>query len=1348
MSIEGLRTVLEKEAIVATPSASDLMTRPEAVDVTFRRHVRTYVPLGRASGSDDDSMSIAEYEKRVIDLIHKGGAPKGYLTAEYGYGKTSTALYLWHRCREAGILAVPPFQLEHLGDLLTATTGWARYELERMTPGLGTEADSIHRHYSDRNLETLAEGDERTLAVLQAQWTAGNLSLNLNAADYIAYFEEMTALALRGGFEGLLVLPDEIQQYIEPSIRAGRPDPIAPLFNVVQAWHTRRGYLRAGLVLVIPAKELGVINDQRGDLVQRLKDDRLGFDLRTIYDAQFAGRLWGQLATEFDFKAEAQRVISPDALSSLGQIAARADLANGPRTVVAGFQYAIQRHIEGSSKAPPLTPIGLVEAFLAGNIRFDYESKLQNVTNQHLASPLVVRQPEYVPAVKLLAAFPTSGATPDVIERAELTEVVDELDRLAHGEIVITMGGGIDNAGNRLPQGYTLLNLEPHSELTTSWLIQTLKEYTRAYVDESSIVADRVREGFCALLRRRVLPDAHWKLREDIPKRLTDSRSFLFEGSFPLTQRRYPERQLLVRVLVDDEEPRGALEADIVVDFVLRRNFDVVEAKRRGLPGQLVLDRATGCARVELNLYHRDTEEIYGDLQTRLQPVVSPHRVTPLLMLSFHELLEEKRRASQIPGDVEVEVTQDFQPALIDHSLEELFNAGLGTGINANGPRIVEVLFQQLCESRFPAYDTVMQATNWPTAFRDYRLALSHLDNRDERQGTLPVVGTKREIAERFNRSNTSFDTFAATFTAFIEIPLEAAWKSNNRASVRFTLHPFEQQVIDAVRVGSSKKAAANGAAPVDVRFVSLSSIFELGESLGYRRKEVDELLEVMRERQLVEFIAERDEIHEFPHAAIRVEDLRRDIAQLVDRFSVLQTAWPEDADIARVKATLLKMQNEVAPGASTLADTRLGTFSQAVSAYEREYSKLRDGKLADLRGSARRLTDRVGTDLRQRYRLHETLDGNEFAPLLNVVAQHLLDRADALQLRSARVRDDALELLGELQLEQPEVGLLVSAREQLVDMQARERQSLSEHQELDARCQEFEVARRVQRSAVDFSALLDLAPASEVVDVRTAFDAFTQSVQAELSSRKELALGAASTWETELQQLRGQVTALQLVRQSAFDEQLATYRALLEKYLNLPVGNQVFRTSFNPRDPDASERDLQREIVELINGRLTRILENLETWRAQAQQVLTSDELTYAADHAHARQNWEALRDTSTTAMRATRGLRSELENPALHTPAALEPALSELRSVLAQVASAGQLHGTLEAELTAQQLTQDERPVLDVIAKVAAERDGRAEIADVLAASGDRSWELVRALYGKRRVRIYISPVGSPDA
>src|SRR5579875_3719387 len=145
---EYLQVLLNKEPIIATWTAQDLLEHPETVRESYLKHVRSFVIIGRgATLTDNDQPTITEYEKRLIKLVKEKGAAKGYITAEYGYGKTSTAAFIWHRCEQSEIVAVPPFQIQKLEHLLSATYGWVQFKLTSSAPQLLPRAEQIYQTY-------------------------------------------------------------------------------------------------------------------------------------------------------------------------------------------------------------------------------------------------------------------------------------------------------------------------------------------------------------------------------------------------------------------------------------------------------------------------------------------------------------------------------------------------------------------------------------------------------------------------------------------------------------------------------------------------------------------------------------------------------------------------------------------------------------------------------------------------------------------------------------------------------------------------------------------------------------------------------------------------------------------------------------------------------------------------------------------------------------------------------------------------------------------------------------------------------------------------------------------------
>lgn len=69
--------------------------------------------------------------------------------------------------------------------------------------------------------------------------------------------------------------------------------------------------------MIIPLKEIGVIREARGrdDLLHRMRE--LSLDLCSVYDPDFATRLWERLAEEFDFLDIKNNVVKPETLKAL-----------------------------------------------------------------------------------------------------------------------------------------------------------------------------------------------------------------------------------------------------------------------------------------------------------------------------------------------------------------------------------------------------------------------------------------------------------------------------------------------------------------------------------------------------------------------------------------------------------------------------------------------------------------------------------------------------------------------------------------------------------------------------------------------------------------------------------------------------------------------------------------------------------------------------------------------------------------------------------------------------------------------------------------------------------------------
>ena len=154
MSVEGLKVILEKEEIIVTYQSQDFIDRPKQVDEIYKSHLRTYVPMH--SGAGADALSAEVFTQRFVQAVQNGRVPRGYVTADFGYGKTSTGLYIWGQAADSRLLAIPPFQLNSLMDFITASYGWVNYILGSAKPSLQKQAFRLYEDYRNRSVAWVA----------------------------------------------------------------------------------------------------------------------------------------------------------------------------------------------------------------------------------------------------------------------------------------------------------------------------------------------------------------------------------------------------------------------------------------------------------------------------------------------------------------------------------------------------------------------------------------------------------------------------------------------------------------------------------------------------------------------------------------------------------------------------------------------------------------------------------------------------------------------------------------------------------------------------------------------------------------------------------------------------------------------------------------------------------------------------------------------------------------------------------------------------------------------------------------------------------------------------------------
>lgn len=1185
MSLEGLDYILNKREVVPTVSARDLMERAEQVEADYKRHVRTYVPISRSAEGNGGQLSVERFERRIIKSVKEARLPRGYLTAEYGYGKTSTALYLWDRAEEANLVAVPPFQMLQLPDLVIATHGWVRHRLSTRRPDLIAQADDLYARTTSRSIQTAVEESNANEATIR-QWVRdGRFILDLQTADYLRYFEEITAIVQNAGFDGLIVLPDEIQQYIEPQMRSRAGDPIAPFFNLLQGLATREGYLCFGFIMVIPLKEIGVIREARGrgDLLQRMVEYSL--DLSTVYDQDFARRLWEKLSHVFDYADVASDIVKPETLDALGEIASREDLSNGPRTVINAFRRMVQRYMSlGHANAAPYSPIDLVDDLLSGGIQFSGNNQVQNVTRRALQSAIVRGDPDrYESAIKLAAAFPNDGVPLNVQRMYKVEDVLDELMRTSLGDLVIAVGP-IDQ------HGVTLVGLD-RVQLQREWLPQTIREFRRAYTETHNDTRDRTLEVFETLLETRVFKN--WKVVAKRPSTYTSNRSIVFEGEFPSFASRFPRRRVHVRIFWEDEERKDAfIDGDVLIEYHLSIHRDLEHEERRHLaqPVELFLDDSE--AIVPINLMYVRPEGVAPQIQQGLQGVWSPYDLSPLVLMNIYQMLEEKRADNLIPRHDDQYIKHGFQPDLLDNIMRDLFNAEVGATLGAAGAQITELAVERLLDARYgQTYETLMAVSNWRNSLQKYAAALERLENRYQRRGEIEFEGTKDDVAALLLVSHTGLDSFIRVFGSLLRLerdwPSQKQQKQGETGAVRFTLHPQEQRIMEWLRNSQLTREISLADQRHQLRCLELSDVYQWSRALGYQDEEIEQLITLLDKRELTE-VYQQHLLCELPSQAPDVEGVASQLSVLEHDVDILLKGFPGHNN-------LITMQNNAASWRQKIEEQlHSGTpdpeltyrLGQNVRLRQTELRNFADGE----RRNAIKQTETMIRGLRPINPQHlsvleRPIEGSvSYVDQVNALRVTLLKHAHSMRGEVEKLRSSLDQALMTLRREDlryedlvAQIQSLETAREQLGTVNQGVTDFEQNYQHLTA------WIRLVNQGSNLFSSLGQMENVTKTQAEE--FDMLSREIRGDISSRSNKLdiLPNHSIYESRLSEIERQVREIRETAISLFNDRQNRYRYALTNaglYRREQLG-QPFEYNFS--NPGESNRLLENEMQRLV---------------------------------------------------------------------------------------------------------------------------------------------------------------------
>lgn len=885
MTVKNLELLAQKEAVVAThvgifQEATSIQTYER-----YQTETETFVA----------APEILNYQRSFVNSIVENHTAIACLIAPFGFGKTSTAIYIWQACENANILAIPPFSCNSVTEMGQAIASAITYRL--YSSGQDQAAKRIEEAFNEyliSSAQRLAKQDaeryqidyEVALESIQDKIQSGHLQLEASGTHLVSFLEQALEIALQVGYRGLAIIVDEFQQFLGNINKA-----IITNFRTL-IWGLRtRGDLPLGFLMTMDPDTERNLTDRGADILHRIRKDGLYLAFGNIYDREFPRELWSRYAESFDFITESARIVDNATLEAIGQICERDDLANGPRTVINVFQRIASLH---PLRKRSYTPLDLINDFLTGDIRFDGDrGKIASLVNELTSYDYIKRIPKRVDTLRLMAAFPR-GCPREVASYYNLADTYDQLIDELRGEILV-----------ELPEGVALIDLQkvgkPQNKLNI-----ILKKYWMQ-ITEEEIISDRALTLFAEFAVTPLFPpyvswQNGWKGFASAFQ-LTPNGTYmqLYEGAF---SEEYPQRMIAVQICSDINkvsQPSQFVDAHFI--FLIQSRSSQNHELPKHLQGPSTFVFPIGLHQP----FSRSLPKDIKDIETFLSPVV----LTPGVLISLLKYIDEQ--APQIEGITKQEqeriamTTQKLQDFLLSMLFGSEVFAPYEINIYSRGAQAIRDALYSVLKRTYPHYQSLINGTSWQKLMGQLRDVLEQIDN-PIRRGIEPLHDKKTRLAGLFaQRQLAGFESYVRQFGELLKVE---DWRGDEGV-LRFYRHPGEDILIEAISVkGELKKDEA----------------YALTRSYGYLVGETDYLVDFLLLRGYVE--EDKNEESLLPASTLSASELiqvgqdliaelnltlQSDNAAIIQQVkSCLISLEAKDTNISDIQVWLLQLQRQI----------------------------------------------------------------------------------------------------------------------------------------------------------------------------------------------------------------------------------------------------------------------------------------------------------------------------------------------------------------------------------------------------------------------------------------------------
>ena len=769
----GISTLIKKEPVVATHVGIFDHDSAELTYKRYRAETTTFVI----------SPDIHRYQSEFIQKVLEQKTTIACLVAPFGYGKTSTAINIWNACEDKNIMTIPPFSCSSIAEMGSSIATGLIFRLKVLRKNEHAEqVNLMFNKYLTSSATKMAVQDakrydigvDKALQSIEDKIKSGHLQLEASATHLLSFLEELVAISIDAGFNGLVIIVDEFQQFLG-NINKG----VITNFRTLIWGLQTRGALPLGFLITMDPDTERNLTDRGADILHRIKNNGLYLSFSSIYDREFPRELWSRYADSFGFMKDSSRIVDHATLEAVGQICERPDLSNGPRTVINIFQRIAAFQ---SGRSFPYSPINLIDDFLTGDIRFDGDrGKITSLVNEITSYDYIKRSIERIKTIKIIAAFPR-GCPPEVADLYGLRDTYNYLRDELRGEILVD-----------LPEGVALIDLQkvgkPQNKLNI-----ILKKYW-LQITEEEIISDKAlhnfsKYGVLPLFPEYVSQNNGWR-SETNEFLLTPHGGYfrIFNGTY---FEGYPERRISVQICFDLKEivfPDGFIDAQFI--FLLKKSAEHEISQNQ-------INQKTPTFVIPIYIHKPFDRQLPRDIR-EIETFLSPVVLSPGVLISLLEYINEQMPTIDGISEQETQRIQDIQKKLQDFllsmSIGEQNFGPYGIKIYSRGAQAFRDALFNIFRNRFPNYQSVIHGSAWRKQLEQYKQALESISS-SQRRGIEPVSDQKSKISLLFEqRQYAGFESYIKQFNGLVEVK---DWRAES-GTIVFHRHPQETCLIDLI---------------------------------------------------------------------------------------------------------------------------------------------------------------------------------------------------------------------------------------------------------------------------------------------------------------------------------------------------------------------------------------------------------------------------------------------------------------------------------------------------------------------------------------------------------------------